>query len=304
MDKILLEVCKVSKSYKKKIVIEDISLKVHQGEIVGLLGQNGSGKSTIIKILMGLIKPSQGHVSYFGQDFSQYKNTLLPKIGYVHETETFYGHLTVYENLTLFKTKEIQNPKYIEELLSDFDLGEALNEKVKFLNFASKKKLALVRAFLYQPTVVILDEPFNDLDRITRKQISEMLLKYSRKKNIGLVISSHILSDLENLCDTLSVVHKGRLLKTIKKDFLKSYEGSYYVINVDDIFKTSQILNGAGYSTVLNHENLLMVAGTDFNIKNFLKFIYDHNLSCHEIYPYVLSLETYLKRLIRNEMSS
>ncbi len=180
-------------------------MTVEKGDVYGFVGPNGAGKSTVIKMMTGLIKPSSGHVEKH-----------FEKIGAIIETPAFFEHLTGYENLKLMA---IQMGKYaesrIEEVLDMVEMSDAKDKKVSAYSLGMKQRLGIARAFLNNPEVVILDEPTNGLDPYGIKAIRELIVHLAKTYNKTFIISSHILSELEQMCNKIGIIHQGRLVEEI-----------------------------------------------------------------------------------------
>ena len=302
MDNILLEVSNLSKSINNKKIIDDVSLELKRGEIVGLLGLNGSGKSSIIKIILGLMQGDQGKILYFGKDFKHYPEASLLRVGCMFETFGFYEDMTVMENLQLVTNiVGLHKPYYLEELLNTFELTHFKKVKVKKLDFPAKKKLDLVRALLNYPSILILDEPLKGLDIKTSKQISELLLRFVREKNIGLLISSHLLNEIEKIADRVMILHKGRIIESLHKKALEGYDQYYTVIRVNQIQRTLDLLKIHGFSVHLKNSTLI-VPTKEVNALDIFAIILNNKLEIYEIYPQVFTLEDHFIKLTRDEV--
>lgn len=303
MDKLLLDVSYVSRVVKKHKMVDKVSFKVHSGEIVGLLGLNGSGKSTLIRTILGLSQPSSGKVFYFGKSLGGNKEAIYPRVGYIHENVGFYDHLSLLENLKLVtNVVGVHKPMYTEELLEKFDLLDKAKAKVKTLSISEKKRLAFVRALLSQPSILILDEPLNDLDIKTSKLFCDVIIRLAREKNIGILISSHIMTEVERLADKLLIMHKGKIIKTIDKNLLEEYEEHYQVFSIDKPSQGLRILRDCGYAPYLDQDEKLILPSRDVDVQKVLGILIDHKIKCLEMYPHVFSLTNTFIDLIQNEM--
>ena len=302
MDNLLLEVSNLSKSIKNKKIIDDVSLNLKRGEIVGLLGLNGSGKSSIIKIILGLMQGDQGKILYFGKDFNRYPEASLLRVGCMFENFGFYEDMTVMENLQLVTNiVGLHKPYYLEELLNTFQLTDFKKIKVKTLDFSAKKKLDLVRALLNYPSILILDEPFRGLDIKTSKHMSEVLLRFVREKNIGILISSHLLKEIEKIADRVIILHKGKIIESLHKNALQGYDQYYTLIRVKEVKKTLDLLKAHGFSVKLKN-NSLIVPSKEVNPLDIFKIIIDNKLEIYEIYPQVFTLEDHFIKITRDEV--
>jgi len=221
-DRSALKITGLRKQYKlglgKRLdVLTDLQLQVAAGEVYGLLGRNGAGKSTTFRILMGLSRPDGGVVEMLGGRPGERDVQL--RIGYCPESPQFPPNLTVMEVLrfhaSLVKSRLFTAQKRLDWLLEQFDLGEYRNRQVKQLSRGSLQRLALALTLLARPELLILDEPLTALDPLQRQRVGEVL-RDQRRAGTAMIISSHILSDLENLCDRLGVLSGGGIRREIE----------------------------------------------------------------------------------------
>ncbi len=216
----MLKVEKVSKSYYDKVAIEDISLTVVPGQIQGLVGDNGAGKTTLIKCMAGIFKPESGVITY--DDEKLYgKPDIKEKIGYVSDNNEYIGRYTIKKMLKVYETyfPRFDRGKF-EELNKEFKLE--LNAKIESLSKGQKMRLGFMLEVAKKPEYLLLDEPTSGLDPVAKKTFLERLVEEVDKENIGVLISSHNLNDLEKLCDTITILDKGRVFNMSGLDELKS----------------------------------------------------------------------------------
>jgi ABC-type multidrug transport system ATPase subunit len=304
MDKLLLEVSNLKKTIKKKIIIDDFNLNLKSGEIVALLGLNGSGKSSIIKSLLGLMTPDQGKIAYFGRNFEHYKASSLLRVGCMFENLGFYEDMTLMENLLLITNiVGIHKPHYLEELLTTFRLLDYKKVKVKNLDFPTSKKLGMVRALLNYPSILILDEPLSGLDINTSKEICDILLRFVREKNMSILIASHLLREVEKIADRVMIIHNGKVMEALDKKTLLEYHDYYTIIRVNKVHGFSEILQRKGLSFSLEKDGII-VSKKDIAIHEILELAINNNIEIYEIYPQIFTLEDYFIRMIRNEVST
>lgn len=212
-----LEVNHLSKRFGEQIVLNDITLTIRQGEIYGLLGANGSGKTTLMKIMLKLLKPTEGSVKILGTD----NLSILSKVGNIIEVPVFYESITVLENLRIHcDYLNVECKKDIPKILEIVRLEGILDKKVKELSLGMKQRLAIGRAILCKPEILIFDEPINGLDPKGIVDIREILTKLNKERNLTIIISSHIISEIEKLAHTIGIIHNGRLIEEVTKDKL------------------------------------------------------------------------------------
>lgn len=202
----------LSKKIKNKILVENVSLNVSEGEILGLLGPNGAGKSTTIKMILGLVKPNTGDVSINGFDIKKNRVEGIQMVGAMVEHPSFYEYMSGYKNLKLYANIYGLSDDRVVELLKMMDLFEDKDKKVKEYSLGMKQRLGIARAFLNNPKIVILDEPTNGLDPVGVIEIRNLIKKLAKEENITFLISSHILGEMENLCNSVAIINKGKII--------------------------------------------------------------------------------------------
>lgn len=218
----------LTKKYGKKEVVRSLNLQLEEGEIYGFLGNNGAGKTTTMKMIVGLTPITSGQINMFGEPQCISKH--LKRVGTTIEAPGFYGSLTAEENLWVFmRLHGLTNKKIIDELLLMGGLKEVRHQKVKTFSMGMKQRLAIVRALMHDPDLLILDEPINGLDPNGILETRELLLRLKAEKGVTMMISSHILAEVEQLVDRIGIVHQGALLEetdmaTFRKKRLKRME--------------------------------------------------------------------------------
>ena len=235
----------VSISFEKRMILDNISLKINPGEILGLLGPNGAGKSTIFNIIMGILKPDKGIVS-FGEkeatNFPIYQRAREFKIGYVPQYGGYFADLTTYENLKaiaeiLIKDERLINSK-IEFLISKFELDYVKNIKASFLSGGQKKKLVISLALLGDPKILLLDECFAALDVLTIQMLQKIIVSLQMENNIGIIICDHQARDLLSCVDMALILSNCKIIaKGTPKELINNplaqdaYFGETFKIN-------------------------------------------------------------------------
>ena len=238
----VLEVNNLTKKYKNKTVVNNLNLKIKKGEIYGLLGQNGAGKTTTMCMITNLSHKTEGEIKLFGQDTTN-NNQIFQKVGSIIESPGFYENLTGYENLKYFaKIQKITNKKDIDTALKIMELEENKNKKVKEYSMGMKQRLAIAEAIMNKPELLILDEPINGLDPRGILDIRKFLKKLSKEQNMTIIISSHILSEIEQLVDRIGIINNGKLIEEITMDNLHEKMNKCLEFKVSDTKKSSKIL--------------------------------------------------------------
>jgi ABC-2 type transport system ATP-binding protein/bacitracin transport system ATP-binding protein len=226
----------LSKIYSKNKVVNSINMHVEKGKIYGLLGKNGAGKTTTMCMLLNLTYPSEGEIFLFGKNPKKHSNEIYPKIGSIIETPGFYENLTAYENLEIIaKLRGDYNPFNISSVLEMVNLSQAKSKKFKDFSLGMKQRLGIAAAIMHSPELLILDEPINGLDPFGIKEIRALLKRLSHEFGITILISSHILSEIENLADVIGFMDNGVLIEEMSRDELFNRLDKFVEFEVSDI---------------------------------------------------------------------
>ncbi|AHL22739.1 ABC transporter ATP-binding protein [Thermococcus nautili] len=240
----------VRKAIRGKEVLRGVSLTVKPSEIHAYLGHNGAGKTTTFRLILGLLVPDSGRIEVLG--VNPLKNPeVRARIGYLPEYDLLYPNLTVLDNLRRYALlKGVYDEDELGELLDFFELEEYADKKVSSLSSGTRRRVAIARAFLGSPEVLILDEPTRGLDPEWRLRFKRFLREYARKKDASIVFSTHILSDVDEVCDTVTVIREGRVLFSGSLgEFRKSAPAEEAVlVKVADVERAIAVLRERGYS--------------------------------------------------------
>ena len=214
----ILEVVNISKTYpKSKFALRDISFNVPQGAIMGIVGENGSGKTTTLSIVLGLLRPDTGKVVLFGKPFSPDDVKAKEKIGVVFDTNCFPPSFTPRDISKIYRRiYRNWDEKYFFELLEKYEIEP--KQKVGKMSHGTKSMLAIITALSHKPELLILDEPTSGVDPVRREEVLDIFLDFISDGKKSIVFSSHITSDLEKIADYIAFIHKGELLDTVEKD--------------------------------------------------------------------------------------
>ena len=227
----LLKISKVSKNIKKRKIIDDISLSVNSGEIVGFLGPNGAGKTTTIKMIMGLFSITQGEITVCGHNVETEFEQAMHNIGGIVENPDLYKWMTGRQNLEYFASMyENVDQKSIDEVVELVKMSGRIDDKVKTYSLGMCQRIGIAQALLHKPKLLVLDEPTNGLDPIGIKELRDILKYLSKNADVGVFISSHLLSEMELMCDRITIIDNGVIIG--EKDIEQVQEASE-----DDIFK-------------------------------------------------------------------
>ena len=232
----VIETNNLSKIYYKNKVVNSVDMHVEKGKIYGLLGKNGAGKTTTMCMLLNLTYPSEGDIFLFGKNVNNHSNEIYSNIGSIIETPGFYENLTAFENLKIIsKIRGNFNPHNINSVLQMVNLDNDKSKKFKDFSLGMKQRLGIAAAIMHSPELLILDEPINGLDPFGIKEIRTLLKRLSHEFGITILISSHILSEIENIADVIGFMDNGILIEEISKEELYTRLDKFVEFEVSDI---------------------------------------------------------------------
>ena len=215
----ILRLEKLSFKFGRKIILDNLNLKLGNGQILGLLGPNGAGKSTIFNLIIGLLFPNYGSIIVNSEKINKFpinQRAVKFKIGFVPQFGGYFHNLTVYENLKAIAEITIKNLSYREEkinsLISKFELDQIRDIKADFLSGGQKKKLVIALALIPEPKILLLDEPFAALDVLTIKILQKIIVDLQTKNNISIILCDHQARDLLACVDTAAIIHNGKVI--------------------------------------------------------------------------------------------
>lgn len=239
----IIETHNLSKIYQGRAVVDNLSIHIKKGEIYGFVGPNGAGKSTLMKMLLNLVKPDAGEITIFSNNLLENNFEILKRIGSIIENPYFYTNLTARQNLDLHcEYMGYHNKNHIENILECVGLLKDADKKVSKYSLGMKQRLAIARAILTKPEILILDEPINALDPEGIREMRDLFYKLRTDYGVTILISSHILSEVEQIADTIGIIQNGKLLKEISMSEIHKYKTEYIEADVDKIELASYIL--------------------------------------------------------------
>ena len=243
----VIETTNLSKRYSENLVVNSIDMHVEKGKIYGLLGKNGAGKTTTMCMLLNLVHPSGGEILLFGKDPKRYARDVYSNIGSIIETPGFYENLTAYENLEIIaRLRGNYNPLNVKMVLDMVNLGDEKNKQFKDFSLGMKQRLGIAAAIMHNPELLILDEPINGLDPFGIKEIRGLLKKLSCEYGVTILISSHILSEIENIADVIGFMDNGVLIDEISRKELHNRLNKFVEFEVSDIDLAVELMNKTG----------------------------------------------------------
>lgn len=244
----VLEIENLTRRYAGVPAVDGLSLSVARGEVYGLLGMNGAGKTTTLRMVLGLARPDRGTVGLFGElcfDGSVRRRNLasLSRVGSMIEFPGFYENLTARENLEIFASLSgVHKRDAIDEALATAGLADDRNKKTAHYSLGMKQRLGIARAILNHPELIILDEPTNGLDPAGIRDIRKLLSELAHERGVAVFMSSHILSEVEQIADRIGIVHEGRLLEEISMGELRGRNRTYADFAVSDDNRGAMLL--------------------------------------------------------------
>ncbi|WP_300279071.1 ABC transporter ATP-binding protein [Peptacetobacter sp.] len=300
MNEYLIELNNVTKEYNGKECISNLNMHIKKGRIYGILGKNGAGKTTTMKMMLNLIKPTSGEILIFGKEMKNNYKEILPRIGCLIESPGFYPNLTGTENLKIFaKLRGIPKKNSIKETLEI--VGLPYNDKKLFSQYSMgmKQRLAIGLAIMHDPEILILDEPINGLDPIGIVEIRRFIKKMCKDKGKTIIISSHILSEIELIADDIGIIDNGKLVKEESmEDFTKSNKKYISLFTLDE-FKVVKILEE--YFGIKNYSvgkrGNIKIYDLKISISELLRKFVKEDIRIEEIYMKEDSLEDYFKKI-------
>lgn len=268
----ILQTNRLSKKIGSKMLVTDVDIHIRKGEIYGFLGPNGAGKTTVMKMITNLWKPASGTIELFGERLTPKSYDVLKRMGSIIEFPVFYDHMTGRENLQLHcEYMGYYNTGSVENAMQMLNLTDAADQPVRNYSLGMKERLGIARAVMCKPELLILDEPTNGLDPAGMKQIRDLLKMLSSEYGITIMISSHILSEVESIADTVGIIHHGRMMKEIRMQDIEETNLNYVEIFVTDENKAAYVL------------------AEMLKLHNFKEFdngkirIYDHSVSTQQL---------------------
>ena len=243
----VIETTNLSKRYSENLVVNSIDMHVEKGKIYGLLGKNGAGKTTTMCMLLNLVHPSGGEILLFGKDPKRYARDVYSNIGSIIETPGFYENLTAYENLEIIaRLRGNYNPLNVKMVLEMVNLDHEKSKQFKDFSLGMKQRLGIAATIMHNPELLILDEPINGLDPFGIKEIRDLLKKLSCDYGVTILISSHILSEIENIADVIGFMDNGVLIDEISREELHNRLNKFVEFEVSDIDLAIDLMNKTG----------------------------------------------------------
>lgn len=290
MTETVLQVDHVSKVIGKKTILHDVSLSVERGEIFGLLGPNGSGKTTLIRTVVGLIKETKGTITVNGFPLKEQFTSAMKSIGAIIENPEFYDYLTGYQNLKHFANMhEGITAERLDEVVALVKLENSIHAKVKTYSLGMRQRLGVAQAILHKPALLLLDEPTNGLDPAGMREFRTYLQTLCREEGISILIASHLLKEVEALCDRVGIIQDGELKAVQDLSPNRQDQGMYVEFEVSDVQKAAELLSQEFEVTMRPH--IIDVAIVKEQIPAVNKKLVDSDILVYRITPVYETLE-------------
>ncbi|MGD8190670.1 ABC transporter ATP-binding protein [Brevibacillus ginsengisoli] len=282
---------KLSKRYGDALCVKDVDLSVCEGEIYGFLGPNGAGKSTTLKMILGLVRPTNGQVEVFGKDFQANRQFVLSKVGSLIESPSYYGHLTGLENMRVVqKLWDVPN-KNITEALKIVRLENHKDKKVAQYSLGMKQRLGIAMAMLAFPKLLILDEPTNGLDPAGIGEIRELIKTLPKRYGMTILLSSHLLSEIEQIATSVGIINHGQMLFQGSMDELQLKSRPQIVIKTQNNLSAMEVLVRKGFFARHEEDTLIFENLTDSQVAQMNRSLIAANIDVLRIEEHKRSLE-------------
>lgn len=301
MNDYILKTQGLTKKYKNHHAVDQVDLTIRKGDIYGFIGQNGAGKSTMIRLVTGLAFPTGGTMEIFGRDARTGLNEVQKRMGAIIENPALFPEMTAYENLEVHRRqKGIPGRECIDQTLELVGLTDTGVKKVKNFSLGMKQRLGLAMALLSDPEFLILDEPTNGLDPIGIVELRELIRKLNREKGLTVLISSHILGELYQLATTYGIIHEGKLLEELTLKELDEKCRQHLKIKVDDVTKGATVLEsdlGLTDFEIMPDGTINLYQHLD-DVRTVSKTLTDNGLVIEHFARAGDSLESYFSKLV------
>lgn len=296
----VMETQNLTKKYQNVTVVDHVNLHIPKGKIYGLLGRNGAGKTTIMKMMLQLVSPTDGKIIMFGKDYREQVKDTYQKIGSIIETPGFYTNLTGQENLEILaRLRRNVSKESVLHALEIVGLDKEKKKQFSDYSLGMKQRLGIAAAIMHQPQLLILDEPINGLDPIGISEIRQFLYELSRTKGTTILISSHVLNEIEQIADMIGVINQGKLVEEVNMQELHKRKRKYVVFTVSDPLTASRMLeNRCKVRDYEIQEDTIKIFEPEFNIGYFNQILVENQVVVTAINSCEENLEDYFTELI------
>ncbi|MDO7904806.1 ABC transporter ATP-binding protein [Paenibacillus sp. JX-17] len=294
----------LTKTYGAIEAVSDVSMNIRQGEIYGLLGHNRSGKTTLMRMLVNLVKPNKGEIELFGEKLSPSTYEILKRIGSIIEYPLFYDDLTAWDNMDIHcEYMGFSDKKVIGTMMEQVGLKDIGRMPVGEFSFGMRQRLGIARAMITTPELLILDEPINGLDPAGIMELRDLFKRLSSEHRITLLISSHHLGEIEQIADTVGVIQGGRLIEEVAMERIREQHHEYIELCPTDIRKAvyviEHLLGLSNYKLV--NEQTIRIYDQDVRPSILIADLVRHDVAIESFFKRVHSLEEYFMNLMKGD---
>ena len=295
----VLECKDLSRDIGKRNIVNKINMRVNEGEIFGFLGPNGAGKTTTIRMITGLIKTTSGEITIMGHSIEKERNKALSYIGAIVENPEFYPYMTGWQNLLQFARmdKRISEDR-MHEVVAKVRLSGRIHDKVKTYSLGMRQRLGVAQAILHKPKLLVLDEPTNGLDPAGIIEFRQMIRAFAREDNLAVFVSSHILSEVEQLCDRAAIINHGAIQSMVdlgKKDDEEVWT-SFKIRNIETLKNTLKSLTYLKRYEIQDNE---VIADIEKNlIPDMVKYLAANGAEIEQVMPKAAGLEEKFMKIV------
>ncbi len=288
----VLEIRDLTKTFGKKTAVDNISFDVCAGEVFGFLGPNGAGKTTAIKMIMGFLTPDNGHIIINGTDVKKNYEKAMQRIGGIVENPEMYKDLSGRKNLEMYARLHDNVPKgRVDEVIRLVKMENRANEKVKKYSLGMKQRMGVAQALVHSPNMLILDEPTNGLDPAGIKELRDILKQLAHENNVAVMVSSHMLAEMELMCDRVGIINNGKILG-IDELLHQAAGGGSYTFTLDNVATSVAILQSAyGEAIRRSTEDTLELAIKKSDVPDVTRLLVINNINIFGITASGNSLE-------------
>lgn len=292
MNEVVMKTYDLCKTYKDTEAVSHVNMTIHKGDIYGFIGRNGSGKSTTLKMITGIIFPSKGDIKLFGESRNKFSSR---RIGSLIENAGLYPNLSAYDNMEIKAiAMGLKDKKMIEELLTLVNLNSKSKKVVNKFSLGMKQRLGIAMALLGNPDLLILDEPINGLDPEGIREIREIIQYLNKTKKMTIIISSHILGELSKVATRYGIIRDGQMIEEISAKELDEKCRAYLSLKVDDVNRAIPILENELFITdYAVHENNEIWVYDKIESVKVNKTLSNHNISISQMFYQKKDLESY-----------
>lgn len=294
---IVLEVNNIWKKIGHHVIVNDVSFSLQEGDILGFVGPNGAGKTTIIKLILGLQFYNGGNVKINSIDIKKNFEKAIKNVGAIIENPDLYMYLSGYDNLKIVAKLYGINDERISEVIRLVGLEERIHDKVRKYSLGMRQRLGIAQAILHQPKLLILDEPMNGLDPEGINDLKILLQRLAKEEKMAILISSHLLGELEHICNRVCILSKGNLIKDLDIKELKTITD-----NLEYILELSRVdLENILYHFEVLDKTHIKINTTKEKLGNILKVLLLNDIDIYEVKKEIISLEKVFLNIIKEK---